>query len=91
MKVCIFEFYFLHILLLLSLQPGILELLELFGYFPNRKGDYILTDAKSPQERAQRMEAAWEFRRFYDELKKIKDDQIGVLEYCIGVGLFSIK
>lgn len=69
----------------LSFQPGVLEVLQLFGYFPNGKGDYVFIETKSNHELTQRTEAAWEFRRFYDELKKIKDDHPGVLEYCISV------
>ncbi|CAF2131884.1 unnamed protein product [Rotaria magnacalcarata] len=72
-----------HIIQKIAMKPGTLQLLELFGYCPNGKGDYLLVDAKSAQELMQRAQAAGEFRRFYDELKKIKDDPVGVLEYCL--------
>lgn len=69
----------------MSFQSGILQLLELFGYRPNGKGDYILVDAQSTNELMQRAQAAGEFRRFYDELKKVKDEPAGVMEYCLSV------
>ncbi|CAF4741940.1 unnamed protein product [Rotaria socialis] len=72
-----------HIIQKIAMKPGTLQLLELFGYCPNGKGDYLLVDAKSTQELMERAQAASEFRRFYDELKKIKDDPVGVLEYCL--------
>ncbi|CAF1016771.1 unnamed protein product [Rotaria sordida] len=84
---------FLHLSIIqkLAMKPETLELLELFGYFPNGNGDYILIDAKSKHEITQRTEAAWEFRRFYDELKKIKDDHVGVLEYYLSHSKSAIK
>lgn len=66
-------------------QAGTLALLVLFGYMANSERDYILTNAKSPDEATKRTETAQEFRRFYDELKKRKEDDVGVLEYYLSV------
>ena len=66
-------------------QTGTLALLVLFGYMANSERDYILTNVKSPDEATKRTETAQEFRRFYDELKKRKEDDVGVLEYYLSV------
>lgn len=60
-------------------------LLQLFGYVANNERDYVLTDAKSALEVAKRTDTAREFRRFYDELKKRKDDEAGIMEYYLTV------
>ncbi|CAM4859349.1 unnamed protein product [Rotaria socialis] len=57
-------------------KPGTLNLLHLFGWFPNARGDYAFVDANSPEEINQRGEIANEFRRFYDELKQTKDKDL---------------
>jgi hypothetical protein len=67
-----------------------LELLQIFGYVANKKKDYTLTEAKSSHEIAGRAEAAREFRRFYDELKKSKEDSVAVIEYCLSVRIRNI-
>lgn len=72
-------------------QAGTLELLVLFGYMPTSERDYILTNAKSPDETVKRTETAQEFRRFYDELKKRKEDDVGILEYYLSVSYSKEK
>jgi hypothetical protein len=62
------------------LQPGTLNLLQLFGWLPNSRGDYIFVNANSTEETTQREEVANEFRQFYDELKKTKENDIGSIE-----------
>ena len=66
-------------------------LLQLFGYIANNERDYLLTDAKSALEVAKRTETAQEFRRFYDELKKRKEDDVGIMEYYLSVSFFLKK
>ncbi|CAF3576078.1 unnamed protein product [Rotaria sp. Silwood1] len=61
-------------------KPGTLNLLQLLGWHPNHRGDYIFVDANSPEETHQREQVANEFRQFYDELKKTKDRDIGSVE-----------
>jgi hypothetical protein len=62
------------------LQPGTLNLLQLFGWIPNHKGDYIFVNGNTPEELNQREEIANEFRQFYNELKKVKDGDISSVE-----------
>lgn len=62
------------------LQPGTLNILRLFGWLPNHRGDYIFIDANSSEETNQREEIANEFRQFYNELKKIKDHDDSLME-----------
>ncbi|CAF2086107.1 unnamed protein product [Rotaria magnacalcarata] len=57
-------------------KPGTLNLLHLFGWFPNARGDYIFVDANSPEEINQRDEIANEFRQFYNEIKQTKDKDL---------------
>ena len=57
----------------------------LFGYFANNEKDYVLRNSKHIDEVARRLEAAKEFRRFYDELKKGKEDNVNVIEYYLSV------
>jgi hypothetical protein len=66
-----------------------LTILPLFGCNPNNRGDYTFIDAQTPQDIALREMAAQEFRRFYDELKKTKNDSAIVMEYFLNVGFFS--
>ncbi|CAF1331932.1 unnamed protein product, partial [Rotaria sordida] len=57
-------------------KPATLNLLQLFGWVPNNRGDYVFVNANSPEETNQREKIANEFRQFYDELKKIKGQDI---------------
>jgi ABC-type Fe3+-hydroxamate transport system substrate-binding protein len=59
--------------------------LPLFGCTPNNRGDYIFVDANTPQEIALRETAANEFRQFYDEIKKVKNGNVNVVEYFLNV------
>jgi hypothetical protein len=65
-----------------------LDLLPLFGCTPNNRGDYIFVDANTPEDITLRETAAIEFRQFYNELKKVKNGSIDVVEYFLYVGLF---
>jgi hypothetical protein len=62
-----------------------LNLLPLFGCTPNNRGDYIFVNANTPQEIALRETAANEFRQFYDEIKKVKNGNVNVVEYFLNV------
>ena len=62
------------------MQPGTLNLLQLFGWLQNNRGDYLFVNAKSPEEIIQREDVANEFRQFYDELKRTKDNDISSIE-----------
>jgi hypothetical protein len=57
-----------------------LNLLQLFGWLPNNRGDYVFVNANSPAETSQREEIANEFRQFCNELKKIKENDISSVE-----------
>ncbi len=65
-----------------------MDLLPLFGCTPNNRGDYIFVDANTPEDITLRETAAIEFRQFYNELKKVKNGSIDVVEYFLYVGLF---
>lgn len=62
-----------------------MELLPLFGCTVNNRGDYIFVDANTPEELARVENAGNEFRRFYDELKKIKNGNVDIVEYFLHV------
>ncbi len=62
-----------------------MNLLPLFGCTPNNRGDYIFVNANTPQEIALRETAANEFRQFYDEIKKVKNGNVNVVEYFLNV------
>ena len=68
-----------------------MDLLPFFGCTANHRNDYSFTDANSPQELASREAAALEFRQFYDELKKIKDNGISSIEHFHTVIFLEIK
>jgi hypothetical protein len=65
-----------------------LDLLPLFGCTPNNRGDYIFVDANTPEDITLRETAAIEFRQFYNELKKVKNGSIDVVEYFLHVSFF---
>jgi hypothetical protein len=67
-----------------------LDLLPFFGCTPNNRGDYIFVDANTSQEIALRETAANEFRQFYDELKKVKNGSISVIEYFLNVSFLRL-
>ena len=62
-----------------------MKLLPLFGCTPNNRGDYIFVDANTPQEIELRENAANEFRQFYDEIKKVKNGNVIIMEYFLNV------
>jgi hypothetical protein len=66
-----------------------LNLLLLFGCCINNRGDYIFVDANTPQEITLRENAANEFRQFYDELKKVKNGSVTVVEYFLNVSFLK--
>lgn len=51
----------------------------------NNRGDYIFLDGNTPEEIASHETAGNEFRRFYDELKKIKNGNVDIVEYFLQV------
>jgi hypothetical protein len=67
-----------------------LKLLPLFGCTPNNRGDYIFVDANTPQEIELRETAANEFRQFYDEIKKVKNGNIIIMEYFLNVSFLIL-
>ena len=62
-----------------------MTLLELFGWLPNNRGDYVFVNADSPDEINQRETVANEFRQFYDELKRVKETGIDTVEESFSV------
>ncbi len=65
--------------------------MHLFGWLPNNRGDYVFVNASTPEETKQREEIANEFRQFYNELKKIKDNDISSVESSHTVNLRNKK
>ena len=61
-------------------------LLELFGWIPNNKGDYVFVNADASDDVHQREVVANEFRQSYDELKKTKDNGIEQVKEAFDVG-----
>lgn len=68
-----------------NFQNGILDLLRLFGYESSGDQKFVLMNPKSNEDLAKRATLAEEFRRFYRELKKYKDEPIIVFEYFLTV------
>lgn len=62
-----------------------MELLPLFGCTANNRGDYIFLDANTPEEITRIESAANEFRQFYDELKRIKNGNVDIVDYFLYV------
>ena len=73
------------------LQPGTLNLLQLFGWLPNNRGDYVFDNTNSLEDISRREEVANEFRHFYNELKKIRDNDIDLLENSYSVNLIDVE
>jgi len=62
-----------------------LNLLPLFGCSPNSRGDYVFINAQTSDAQALRDQAAQEFRQFYDEIKKVKNNSTIIMEYFLNV------
>ncbi len=57
-------------------QLHTLDLLQYFGYQDNGGGNYVYQSTSSNAEMTARDNATKEFHRFYNDLKKIKDDSL---------------
>lgn len=64
-----------------------MDLLPLVGCMTNDRGDYIFLDGTTPEAIASQETAANEFRRFYDELKKMKNGNADIVEYYLRVSI----
>lgn len=88
-KVRLFVFSIL-IIIDFVLQPGTLSILNSFGWLPNHQGNYVFVNANSQEETNRREENANEFRQFYNELKKTKENDVTSLENSHTVTYFVL-
>lgn len=64
-----------------------MEILKSFGYGLNDKGDYVYQSRSSQTQTDKRQNAANEFQKFYNDLKKIKEGSLNGFEEFINVNI----
>ena len=63
--------------------------MQLLGWVPNNRGDYVFINANSPEQISKREEIANEFRQFYDEIKRTKNGSVIIMEYFLNVSFLK--